>query len=187
MPRFFLSSLRIFLAWAIALGFALGLAVSAQGQGLGAEGVVIASFSQRDNAERHVRSLARDMAASDAVLTVLPDGSGLFRVVAQSQRTPSRRLLERLRVSGFADAWHISDSALLETASVMSAVAAEPAGIPINSQSTGEGAEQSNKYESVPDLEGTWPAAAGRGEQTVFDTEAGVDLHQLKDPNLGSC
>ena len=180
MPRFFLTSLRIFLAWAIALGFALGLAVSAQGQGLGAEGVVIASFSQRDNAERHVRSLARDMAASDAVLTVLPDGSGLFRVVAQSQRTPSRRLLERLRVSGFADAWHISDSALLETASVMSAVAAEPAGIPINSQSTGEGAEPSNKYESVPDLEGTWPAAAGRGEQTVFDTEAGVDLHQLK-------
>ena len=57
MPRFFLTSLRIFLAWAIALGFALGLAVSAQGQGLGAEGVVIASFSQRDNAERHVRSL----------------------------------------------------------------------------------------------------------------------------------
>ena len=120
MPRFFLTSLRIFLAWAIALGSAPALAASAQGQGqgLGAEGVVIGSFSDRDNAERRVRGLARDMAAIDVALTVLPHGSGLFRVVAQSQQMPSRRLLQRLRISGFADAWHISDSALLETASV---------------------------------------------------------------------
>ena len=82
MPRFVLLFLSTSLALIIALGSAPALAASAQGQGLGAEGVVIGSFSDRDNAERRVRGLARDMAAIDVALTVLPDGSGLFRVVA---------------------------------------------------------------------------------------------------------
>ena len=179
MPRFFLTSLRIFLAWAIALGFALGLAVSAQGQGLGAEGVVIASFSQRDNAERHVRSLARDMAASDAVLTVLPDGSGLFRVVAQSPQLASRRLLQRLRISGFPDAWHITDNALLGSARIASAPVAVAAAIRDKTQPKAETSGPISEVRPAAPVESAPADVAGRGEQTVFGSEAGVDLHQL--------
>ena len=157
MPRFVLLFLSTSLALIIALGSAPALAASAQGQGLGAEGVVIGSFSDRDNAERRVRGLARDMAAIDVALTVLPDGSGLFRVVAQSQQMPSRRLLQRLRISGFADAWHISDSALLGTARIVSTPVAERAARLSKRQTKAEGAAPLNMDESVPQLESTFP------------------------------
>ena len=99
------------LLWISLLVSATVHSAPAERQGLSAEGVVIASFRQRDNAERRVRGLAGDMAAIDVVLTVLPDGSGLFRVAAQSPQLASRRLLQRLRISGFPDAWHITDNA----------------------------------------------------------------------------
>lgn len=179
LSRFFLC---FSLLWALALGC---VTVLAQAQGLGAEGVVIASFSQRDNAERRVRGLAPDMAAIDVALTVLPDGSGLFRVVAQSRDMASRRLLQTLRISGFPDAWHISDSALLGSVQIGVAPPRVPASIPKKAQGEAERAMLPNSVQPAARQERALVDPAGRGEQTVFGTEAGVDLHQLQIQTMG--
>ncbi len=177
LPRF---ALGFSLLWALVLGSATALSAPAEGQRLGAEGVVIGSFSERDNAERRVRGLAPKMAAIDVVLSVLPDGRGLFRVVAQSQDMASRRLLQRLRISGFPDAWHISDSALLGAARVPSAPAPVRVVTPNKTESKVKTAGPTNQGEPAVLVDSALADAAGRGEQTVFGTEAGVDLHQLK-------
>lgn len=182
LPRFFL---RISLPWALALGFVTVFAAPAEAQGPGAEGVVIASFSQRDNAERRVRGLARDMAAINVVLTVLPTDSGLFRVVAQSQDITSRRLLSNLRIGGFPDAWHISDRALLGSDRIVSmpTLAATSASKKVPHEAVD--AALLNDVEPVALVKKPLADGAGRGEQTVFGSEAGVDLHQLQIRTLG--
>ena len=177
LPRF---ALCFSLLLALVLGSATALSAPAEGQRLGAEGVVIGSFSERDNAERRVRGLAPKMAAIDVVLSVLPDGRGLFRVVAQSQDMASRRLLQRLRISGFPDAWHISDSALLGAARVPSAPAPVRVVTPNKTESKVKTAGPTKQGEPAVLVDSALADAAGRGEQTVFGTEAGVDLHQLK-------
>jgi hypothetical protein len=182
LPRFFL---RISLPWALALGFVTVFAAPAEAQGSGAEGVVIASFSQRDNAERRVRGLARDMAAINVVLTVLPTDSGLFRVVAQSQDIASRRLLSNLRIGGFPDAWHISNRALFGSDRIVSmpTLAATSASKKVPHEAVD--VALLNDVEPVALVKNPLADGAGRGEQTVFGSEAGVDLHQLQIQTLG--
>ena len=167
------------LLWISLLVSATVHSAPAERQGLSAEGVVIASFRQRDNAERRVRGLTGDMAAIDVVLTVLPDGSGLFRVVAQSPQLASRRLLQRLRISGFPDAWHITDNALLGSARIASAPVAVAAAIRDKTQPKAETSGPISEVRPAAPVESAPADVAGRGEQTVFGSEAGVDLHQL--------
>lgn len=110
----------------------------------------------------------------------------IYRVVAQREDQASRDLLAQLRSTGFSDAWHIS-SALLAPAAKEPQQPAEPemladANAPIAEVSDavqGRAPAIVAKPSDTP-LVAQPDGFAGPGEQTVFDTEAGVDLHQLK-------
>ena len=155
-----------------------------------ASGVVLASFSQSDNAERFLGQLAPEMLKLGVSLTVLEgaraSSDAIYRVVAQREDQASRDLLAQLRSTGFWDAWHIT-SALLAPAATEPQQPAEPemladANAPIAEVSD---AVQGRVPAIVAKPSDTPVVAqpsgfAGPGEQTVFDTEAGVDLHQLK-------
>jgi hypothetical protein len=155
-----------------------------------ASGVVLASFSQSDNAERFLGQLAPEMLKSGVRLTVLEGAragsDAIYRVVAQREDQASRDLLAQLRSTGFSDAWHIS-SALLAPAATEPQQPAEPemladANAPIAEVSDavqGRAPAIVAKPSDTP-LVAQPDGFAGPGEQTVFDTEAGVDLHQLK-------
>jgi hypothetical protein len=155
-----------------------------------ASGVVLASFSQSDNAERFLGKLAPEMLKSGVRLTVLEGAragsDAIYRVVAQREDQASRDLLAQLRSTGFSDAWHIS-SALLAPAAKEPQQPAEPemladANAPIAEVSDavqGRAPAIVAKPSDTP-LVAQPDGFAGPGEQTVFDTEAGVDLHQLK-------
>lgn len=110
----------------------------------------------------------------------------IYRVVAQREDQASRDLLAQLRSTGFSDAWHIS-SALLAPAATEPQQPAEPemladANAPIAEVSDavqGRAPAIVAKPSDTP-LVAQPDGFSGPGEQTVFDTEAGVDLHQLK-------
>lgn len=172
------------LLFVVALSF--GSNVFAEGSG-----VVLASFSDRANAERYRSQIALDKLGATPKLTVLSadraDGQEVFRVVAQTSDRTSRDLLAHLRGTGFSDAWHITSPSLTV--------------VPPNTQLQTPSAAQSNSLaqpfietsasvaSGIPEpvvenlqspRENQLSDVAGPGKQTVFDTEAGVDLHQLK-------
>ena len=66
-------------------------------------GVVLASFSKPENADRHRAQIELDIPEENLELTVLPADSGggqsVYRVVAQTRDRSSRDLLERMRHS----------------------------------------------------------------------------------------
>jgi hypothetical protein len=157
--------------------------------GQASSGVVLGSFGQLANAESRAQMLRNDLQASDVVLQVLPGRSGgraVYRVVAQSTRMTSRGLLQQLRRSGFADAWHITDPALNTgiyrgPAPAQSVVKLNPT--PQRTQPTPRPVAQQPAAPVVArDEQAAIPLAdfVGPGPQRVFDTEAGVDLHEVK-------
>ncbi len=164
---------------------------AAQTTGVGAKvpttsGVVLGSFTQRANAQRRLDDLQQSLSAEGTRLGIAAGqgaNSQVYRVVAQSTQMNSRRLLQRLRRSGFADAWHITGAGLI--------VADEPgiqsytprrtqaAALSDATQAPRQPSAQAQPPESSRDLTLDLPGFAGPGVQRVFDTEAGVDLHEL--------
>ena len=154
-------------------------------------GVVLASFSDRANAERYLSQIAMDKPRANLTLTVLSadlaDGQGVFRVVAQTSDQPSRDLLAQLRGIGFSDAWHITSPGLTVVPpdtpyQAPSAAQSNPLAQPSaeTSVSVASSAPESVVNNLQTPRENQLSNFVGPGAQTVFDTEAGVDLHQLK-------
>ena len=154
-------------------------------------GVVLASFSDRANAERYLSQIAMDKPRANLTLTVLSadlaDGQGVFRVVAQTSDQPSRDLLAQLRGIGFSDAWHITSPGLTVVPpdtpyQAPSAAQSNPLAQPSaeTSVSVASSAPESVVNNLQTPRENQLSNFVGPGTQTVFDTEAGVDLHQLK-------
>ena len=154
-------------------------------------GVVLASFSDRANAERYLSQIAMDKPGANLTLTVLSadlaDGQGVFRVVAQTSDQPSRDLLAQLRGIGFSDAWHITSPGLTVVPpdtpyQAPSAAQSNPLAQPSaeTSVSVASSAPESVVNNLQTPRENQLSNFVGPGTQTVFDTEAGVDLHQLK-------
>ena len=164
---------------------------AAQTTGVGANvptasGVVLGSFTQRANAQRRLDDLQQNLSAEGIRLRIAA-GQGangqVYRVVAQSTQVNSRRLLQRLRRSGFADAWHITGAGLIvaDESSIQS-YAPRPTPAAVFSDATQaprQPSAQAQRPESSRDLTTDLPGFAGPGVQRVFDTEAGVDLHEL--------
>ena len=164
---------------------------AAQTTGVGAKvpttsGVVLGSFTQRANAQRRLDDLQQNLSAEGIRLRIAA-GQGangqVYRVVAQSTQVNSRRLLQRLRRSGFADAWHINGAGLIvaDESSIQS-YAPRPTPAAVLSDATQAPRQPSapaQRPESSRDLTTDLPGFAGPGVQRVFDTEAGVDLHEL--------
>ena len=164
---------------------------AAQTTGAGAKvpttsGVVLGSFTQRANAQRRLDDLQQNLSAEGIRLRIAA-GQGangqVYRVVAQSTQVNSRRLLQRLRRSGFADAWHITGAGLIvaDESSIQSyAPRPTPAAVLSDAtQAPRQPSAQAQRPESSRDLTTDLPGFAGPGVQRVFDTEAGVDLHEL--------
>lgn len=154
-------------------------------------GVVLASFSDRANAERYLSQIAMDKPRANLTLTVLSanlaDGQGVFRVVAQTSDRPSRDLLAQLRGVGFSDAWHITSPGLTVVPpdtpyQAPSAAQSNPLAQPSveTSVSVASSAPESVVKNLQTPRENQLSNFVGPGKQTVFDTEAGVDLHQLR-------
>ena len=101
---------------------ALSLGSTAFAQGFG---VVLASFSKPENADRYRAQFELDIPEENLELTVLPaDGAGgqsVYRVVAQTRDRSSRDLLERMRRIGFSDAWHIKSQVCLASQKTVTA------------------------------------------------------------------
>ena len=174
--------------------------VSAQVADVGS-GVVVASFGERANAVRRVSELQTQATAQGISLSVLRGesaGRTLFRVVAQSRAMQSRELLNRLRNNGFADAWHIR-SASLPSLSLLAAnlgPAQSLASMPGQTEARAETktkaqAETKTKAQAEADKRlAARPARAaqpdlladfaGPGAQTVYGSEAGIDLNELQ-------
>jgi len=113
----------------------------------------------------------------------------VYRVVAQSPSMNSRSLLQRMRARGFVDAWHVTDPGLAAVSPRPRS--AQSTSMPPAPASSASGSEFAATPASSPALQviaSTEAAApmpamsdfAGPGPQRVFDTEAGVDLHELK-------
>ena len=177
-----------------------GTAAAEQGMTAQPSGVVVASYSDLGNAKRQMDELAMQMRTRQIRLRVLPSRSGeksLYRLVAQAYGVDSRVLLRQLRADGFVDAWHISSSSLTSTMNAIGDVRStaianrqrqmqppismtessnDPQAIPetVRSQSL---ERRTAAQEQTPRAMGEF---AGPGEQVVFGSEAGVDLHQLK-------
>ena len=154
-------------------------------------GVVLASFSDRANAERYLSQIALDKPGANLTLTVLSadlaDGQGVFRVVAQTSDRSSRDLLAQLRGVGFSDAWHITSPGLTVVPpdtpyQAPSAAQSNPLAQPSveTSVSVASSAPESVVKNLQTPRENQLSNFVGPGKQTVFDTEAGVDLHQLR-------
>jgi hypothetical protein len=154
---------------------------------------VVGSFSQRANAIRRLEQLQRSGVGRDLRFTLLPServGRQLYRVVAQSDKSDSRRLLQSLRDAGFSDVWHISKVSLSNaptSVEVRSDVSINHrSAIPATVAEEAPIAEQS-LLASVPNNATSRDAPSqfvGRGEQSVYGSEANVDLHQLQIPTL---
>lgn len=160
-------------------------------------GVVVGSFNDRANADRLAGQLRIDFKDLDLSLQVLAsdDGSaGVYRVVAQAANMASRTLLADLRARGLADAWHITSSDLAKTVTPATVFdtplnTAQTTGEPVLPAATQFGRRKPVAQQSVSPAsmastvmkQASMPSEfAGLGQQSVFDTEAGVDLHQLK-------
>ena len=157
-----------------------------------ASGVVLGSFGQRANADGQLQRLQQTMGDNDIRLQVIA-GEGprgpIYRVVAQSTSLNSRSLLQRLRANGFADAWHVTDPVLARVPAVTPGSQSE--GVVPMARGTGVSASDlreqptSRALQVIASTEVTDPAPdmagfAGPGAQRAFDTEAGVDLYELK-------
>ena len=158
-------------------------------------GVVLASFSKPENADRYRAQIELDIPEENLELTVLPADSGggqsVYRVVAQTRDRSSRDLLERMRRIGFSDAWHTKSHSL---PSISKDIHRLPRSDVEASPST-ELQTQTNPIKKKPtEIESVTPAIsadkaslqvqlaefAGRGPQTVYGSEGGVDLNQLR-------
>lgn len=113
----------------------------------------------------------------------------VYRVVAQSPSMNSRSLLQRMRARGFVDAWHVTDPGLAAVSPrPRSAQSTSMPPAPAPSASGSEFAATPASSPALQVIASTEAAApmpamsdfAGPGPQRVFDTEAGVDLHELK-------
>ena len=131
--------------------------------------MVLASFSDRANAERYRSQIALDKLGATPKLTVLSadraDGQEVFRVVAQTSDRTSRDLLAHLRGTGFSDAWHITSPSLTV--------------VPPNTQPQTPSAAQSNSL-AQPSIETSASVASGIPEPVVENLQSPRE-NQLSD------
>jgi hypothetical protein len=160
-------------------------------------GVVLASFRNSDNAEKLMQELGFKFGADEISLGILSaqsDDRPLYRVVVQADGVDSRELLQQMRSRGFDDAWHIRSTQLSRLS--LSAVRSRPAQ-PLGSMPTQAGMKnglqeakniKSRAASGEPLLATPQRAAqpdplaefAGRGAQTVYGSEGGIDLNELQ-------
>jgi hypothetical protein len=160
-------------------------------------GVVLASFRNSDNAEKLMQELGFKFGADEISLGILSaqsDDRPLYRVVVQADGVDSRELLQQMRSRGFDDAWHIRSTQLSRLS--LSAVRSRPAQ-PLGSMPTQAGMKnglqeakniKSRAAGGEPLLATPQRAAqpdplaefAGRGAQTVYGSEGGIDLNELQ-------
>ena len=160
-------------------------------------GVVLASFRNSDNAEKLMQELGFKFGADEISLGILSaqsDDRPLYRVVVQADGVDSRELLQQMRSRGFDDAWHIRSTQLSRLS--LSAVRSRPAQ-PLGSMPTQAGMKnglqeakniKTRAASGEPLLATPQRAAqpdplaefAGRGAQTVYGSEGGIDLNELQ-------
>lgn len=160
-------------------------------------GVVLASFRNSDNAEKLMQELGSKFGADEISLGILSaqsDDRPLYRVVVQADGVDSRELLQQMRSRGFDDAWHIRSTQLSRLS--LSAVRSRPAQ-PLGSMPTQAGMKnglqeakniKTRAASGEPLLATPQRAAqpdplaefAGRGAQTVYGSEGGIDLNELQ-------
>jgi hypothetical protein len=153
-------------------------------------GVVIGSFADEANARRASMQASTALAnrAFSADLQIMPslsNGKTLFRVIAVPQMgASSRLLLTELRDNGYTSAWHMNDVPMSDVARPQRIASTPATAVPLNEKSlqsfadsvaakpVGNANEEFSR--NIPQLLNTGP-----GEQTVYGTEAGVDLNKL--------
>jgi len=153
-------------------------------------GVVIGSFADEANALRASMQASAALAnrAFNADLQITPserNGTTLFRVIAVPQMgASSRQLLSELRDNGYATAWHMNDVPEADVLRPQRIVSTLATTVPLNKNSQLAGAD-SLAAKTVGDASEDVPSSivqllnTGPGEQTVYGTEAGVDLNKL--------
>ena len=160
-------------------------------------GVVLASFRNSDNAEKLMQELGSKFGAGEISLGILSaqsDDRPLYRVVAQADGVDSREFLQRMRRRGFDDAWHIRSTRLPRLSlSAVSVRPAQPSGSLPPQAGMKNGLQEEKNTETraasgEPPLTSPQRAAqpdplaefAGRGAQTVYGSEGGIDLNELQ-------
>ncbi|MDB9756216.1 DUF5916 domain-containing protein [Pseudomonadales bacterium] len=150
-------------------------------------GVVIGSFANAANARRAsmLASTALANRGVNADLQIVPsanNGQALFRVIALPQAgASSRRLLSTLRDNGYASAWHMNE---VPNLGIAPAAPEPPRAVALNEQSQQAIASPVSANASINSGEASARKLprllnTGAGEQTVYGTEAGVDLNKL--------
>jgi hypothetical protein len=152
-------------------------------------GVVIGSFSNENNALRASRNAAlklRDqgLMIDTTTVPVQSNGQNMFRVVVTpALGASSRQLLLQLRDSGYSGAWHtdgvpvprqIARTKLDDSSPVQAQI--------IDFAQDDQSIQQAA---AVDDLRAVPPwLNASPGKQTVYGSEAGIDLHKLDMANF---
>ncbi|MDG1125291.1 MAG: DUF5916 domain-containing protein [Pseudomonadales bacterium] len=189
--------IRVFILLGLILAQSLGygpvLAADATAnvpQSARAGGVVIGSFASEANARR-ASLQASEVLANGAfnvdlqIMASVSKGKGLFRVVAVPQMgASSRQLLSELRDGGYPSAWHMSDVSKIDAGRPQRIASSQPTTDALNEKSQqvlvgsvsakNVGKANDEFPRNIPQLLNTGP-----GEQTVYGTEAGVDLNKL--------
>ena len=189
--------IRVFILLGLILAQSLGygpvLAADATAnvpQSARAGGVVIGSFASEANARR-ASMQASEVLANGAfnvdlqIMASVSKGKGLFRVVAVPRiGASSRQLLSELRDGGYPSAWHMSDVSKIDAGRPQRIDSSQPTTDALNEKSqqvlvgsvSAENVGKANDEfpRNIPQLLNTGP-----GEQTVYGTEAGVDLNKL--------
>ena len=153
-------------------------------------GVVIGSFTSKANALRASMQASTALAirafnADLQIMASVSKGKTLFRVIAVPQiGASSRQLLSELRDNGYASAWHMNDVPKIDASRPQRIASPQPTTDALNekpqqaladsvsAKTVGKANEESPR--NIPQLLNTGP-----GEQTVYGTEAGVDLNKL--------
>ena len=140
-----------------------------------APGVVVGSYSDRDNAQAAAESARRTLRGigSEVEVHVVSRGAGARVVVLPTVTGNARSLLGRIRNLGFADAWYLAETGV-STATPAAVATRRPVQRAVVAVE-----KPPQKAETISTPVQPITPKAGAGAQTVVGQEAGVDLHRL--------